>query len=105
MSQAFWEMHLEGWRPSKFCYRLKLAIVAKSSSQALSQPWSLVQTPLVSLGRRESLHQGLSSKRFLELAKAHQFNLAMVKYDEKAKKLAAVPNPAARLPKALGSSP
>lgn len=64
----------------------------------------MVQTPLVSLGRRASLHQGLSSRPFLELAKAHYFCLAMVKYGEKAKKLVVVPNLATRLPKELGLS-
>jgi hypothetical protein len=48
--------------PSKFCHRLTLAKVAKSSNQALSQPWGLAQTPSVTLVRHASLHQGPGSK-------------------------------------------
>ena len=60
---------------------------------------------MVSLGRRASLHQGLSSNAFSELANAHYFNLAMVKYGGRAKKLAEVLSPATRLPKELGPGP
>ena len=65
----------------------------------------MAQTPLVSLGRRASLHQGLSSRPFSELAKGSLIQLAVVKYGGKAKKMAAAPNLAIRLPKALGLSP
>jgi len=59
----------------------------------------LAQTPLVSLGRRVSLYQGLSSRKFPELAKGSLNQLAGVKYGGKAKKMAAVPKLATSLPR------
>ena len=101
-----WEVHLEDWGSFKVLTQVKIGHSYQIQQPGtFSGPWSLAQIPLVSMGRRASFHQGLSSKTFLELGKAHQFDLAMVKYGGKAKKLVVVPSPATRLLKVLGSSP